>query len=144
MFPRGVVDAPFLKVFNHPWRRPRFRASCSNEYGPAHYGAVRPGGLERSLSTQSSLWFCDFWEPKILQFSAPSSKAALELSQQGSRQGYPWKAKCLKSVVWLLRPGSDDQGRVYQASIKRSPSWSMLWEKLIKCTQSFTAFQLCF
>lgn len=49
-----------------------------------------------------------------------------------SRQGYiPKRQNGCSQWIWLLGPGTDKQGRVYQDSTKRkSSSWSMLWEKL--------------
>lgn len=98
MFPRGVVDA-------HPWKCSVIPGSIQDseeavliEYGPAHCGAVGPGGLERSLSAQLVYDSVIYGNQKLCDFSAAGKKAALELIQKGSRQGYPWKAKCPQSV----------------------------------------------
>lgn len=93
MFPRGVVDA-------HPWKCSVIPGSIQDseeavliEYGPAHCGAVGPGGLERSLSTQTCVWFCDLWKPKALRFFCCWQKSSSGTHPEGQQAGLSLKGK---------------------------------------------------
>lgn len=130
MLPRGVVDA-------HPWKCSVW-GSCSNWiWSCSLWGSWTrwPWKIPFNSNLSMNLWFMETKSFAI--FLLLAKKQLWNSSRRAAGRVIPERQSVRSQWVWLLRPGSDHQGWVYQDSTKeKSPSWSMLWEKLIECTLS--------
>lgn len=82
-----------------------------------------------------------FGNQKLCNFLLLLTKQLWFSASRAAGRRMPERQNACSQWVWLLGSGGDDQDRAYQDSTKKkSPSWSMLWEKLTECTHSFIAF----